>query len=124
MERLTVFAQATLHATHNWPEAAQSLPTVGFLSHEHYHAFDVEVEIEVHHDDRELEFIVLSQQLRTFLEQSFTVYNGLRRLGRTSCEGLCRLVVQWLRTMYDDGRWCKVTTREDGRLGAALEAHD
>lgn len=82
MRRL-VFAKIDYDATHNWPEAATIEPRVAYLANEHRHLFRIELYKSVDHGDRDVEFIVLGEDIRKYLDDT---YNHI--FGRKSCEDL------------------------------------
>jgi NTP pyrophosphatase (non-canonical NTP hydrolase) len=100
---------------HHYPDAPKE---VEFLKLNHRHMFHVEVQIEVFHDDRELEIIMVKRALTQFLTDN-------KRLGTGSCEMLCKSVQQWLKRKYPAGpqmfeRVVHVKVMEDGENGAML----
>ena len=53
---------------HKWPDATQH-PGIEFLANEHRHMFHFRVDLEVWHDDREVEFILFKRELAGLYEQ-------------------------------------------------------
>ncbi len=64
---------------HKWPDATQH-PGVEFLANEHRHMFHFRVDLDVWHDDREVEFILFKRELAGLYEQ------GTLQLDYKSCE--------------------------------------
>lgn len=100
---------------HKYPQAPEE---VSFLKDLHRHIFHVEVQIEVFHDDRELEIIMVKRALTKFLLQTV-------ELGITSCEMLCKWVQDWVKSTYPTpasqyARVVHVKVMEDGENGAML----
>jgi NTP pyrophosphatase (non-canonical NTP hydrolase) len=102
---------------HSYPQAPEE---VGFLRLNHRHMFHVEVQIEVFHDDRELEIIMVKRALTEFLIDN-------KRLGTGSCEMVCKSVQQWIKNGYPvphpvnvSERSVHVKVMEDGENGAML----
>src|SRR3990167_5392891 len=69
-------------------------PEVQFLSSPHRHEFRVRVKLEVGHDDREIEFLILKRQVEAIVK-----YWGFD-LGASSCESIARNLHQQLTTIY------------------------
>lgn len=70
--RSSITVKFSREAVHYWAGAAL-FPEVAFLQHPHRHVFHVSVQIEVQHDDREIEFFLF----------------------RRECEGLCTIPRNW-----------------------------
>lgn len=103
---------------HRWPEAP---PHRSYLSTMHRHDFEVQVEIQTT-KDRELEFHDILRDLHNheLTRWLFADDTGAGvDLGTTSCEGLARLFIQALWSLYGC-RAVSVTVLEDGRYGACL----
>lgn len=56
----SVYVTTSFEGIHNYPNAPDA---VSFLAHPHRHIFHVKVSLEVFHDDRELEFILVKRDL-------------------------------------------------------------
>lgn len=106
----TILVKNILEAIHCWPEAPDE---VGYLKYPHRHLFHIETEIEVHHDDRDLEFMMVQHELMTFLSQE-----NLFPLS-VSCEQIARAVGQHIVEVYG-ARTVTVTVREDNENGARV----
>lgn len=98
---------------HHYP-AAQSIAGVEFLAHPHRHIFHFRVEIQVFHDDRELEFILFKREL----EGLFSA-DGPMEINHKSCEMLARDLIAYITNKYD-GRRVVVSVSEDNENGATL----
>ena len=57
-----VFVTFQKEGLHRWPDA-HKYPGIEFLANEHRHMFHFRVEIQVFHDDREIEFILFKREL-------------------------------------------------------------
>lgn len=55
--RSSIIVRTQFEALHNWPQHS------GFLQHPHRHLFKVSVELPVRHDDRDLEFFEVKNQI-------------------------------------------------------------
>lgn len=97
---------------HQYP-AAKDLKGVEFLQHPHRHIFHFKVQIEVFHDDRDLEFILFKRELEA-LYSSETL-----QLNHKSCEMLANDIVEYIQTHYPN-RDITVSVSEDDENGAVL----
>ncbi len=99
---------ASFEALHHWPDAPEE---VEFLRVLHRHMFNVEVELQVFHDDRELEYYMVKRELSDYIAVS------MPRLETTSCEQYADLIASFLSRQYGE-RKMKITILEDGMEGA------
>lgn len=112
--RLTMMAQKYIFVTfqkegiHRYPDAPAG---VEFLAHPHRHMFHFRVEIEVFHDDRDLEFILVKREL----ESLYT--DEVLELNNKSCEMMADDLANYLMQKYP-GRNLAITVSEDGENGA------
>lgn len=84
---------------------------VGFLGYEHRHLFHFRVEIDVFHDDRDIEFI----QFKRWCER---LYNGdILQLNYKSCEMIADDLANAIHAEYP-GRCIIVSVAEDNENGA------
>ena len=101
---------------HKYPAAATDpkLAEVSFLGNEHRHIFHFRVELEVFHDDRDIEFI----QFKRWLEN---LYNqGTLALDFKSCEMMADDLYLQIASRYPDRAvWIEVA--EDGENGALIK---
>ena len=79
MER-TIVVKTQYEGIHCWPEAPDE---VNFLKSLHRHIFNIEVEVEVHNDDRDIEFIMLKHRINHWLSLQLDD-NGVWQMGRLS----------------------------------------
>lgn len=98
---------------HLYPQAAThpSLASVSFLGWPHRHMFHFRVELEVFHDDRDVEFIMLKREL----EQLYG--DGILVLNHKSCEMICDELAEYIMDKYPR-RDLQITVSEDGENGA------
>ena len=68
---------------HKYP-AAKDIPGVEFLASPHRHIFHFRVELEVMHDDRDVEFILFKRELESLYDK------GIMQLDYKSCEMMAR----------------------------------
>ncbi len=84
---------------------------VSFLGYPHRHIFHFKVEIEVFHDDRDIEFI----QFKRWLEALYA--NGTLQLDYKSCEMICDDLASQINNKYPN-RNLTITVSEDNENGA------
>ena len=95
---------------HQYPDAPEG---VEFLKHPHRHLFKFRVEIEVYHNDREIEFILFKRELEN-------LYNaGALQLNSKSCEMIAEELIGFIKNKYSN-RNITVEVSEDGENGAIL----
>lgn len=86
---------------------------VEYLKDYHRHMLHIEVDIEVYHDDRELEFILVKRDIEAFLERY-----PLQEVEK-SCEMVAFDIIEYVVAKYGDRNVeCKVF--EDGENGARV----
>ena len=105
----TIVVRTRFEAIHCWPECPYD--DVAFLRNPHRHEFWVEVEIEVSHNDRDIEFIMAKRKLNAFLAAS-----NKTDLGSTSCEDIAESIMN----SGTFQRVQSVTVLEDGENGAKI----
>lgn len=116
MER-TIVVKTQYEGIHCWPEAPDE---VKFLRSLHRHIFNVEVEVEVHNDDRDIEFIMLKHQINYWLNLQFDD-DGVWHMGRLSCEQVAEMVIDLVQEKLDDKeRAISCYVDEDGENGAKV----
>lgn len=118
--RTTVFCRTNFEGIHRWANAPDE---VGFLRHAHRHMFGVQVEMEVGHDDREVEFIMLKRKVNAIIgvcKDGCRNEDGVWLMGGTSCEMLADFLHRELVNAFGE-RYMKITVDEDGENGATKE---
>ena len=93
---------------HKYPDAPEG---VSFLRNEHRHIFHFRVELEVFHDDRDVEFILFKRELERLYSE-----NTLQ-LDYKSCEMMSDDLANYIRASYPN-RDLVITVSEDGENGA------
>lgn len=88
---------------------------VAYLRNLHRHIFNYEVEIEVFHNDRELEFIMVKHQINKFVKASCSAWPMT-----TSCERMAMDIGSYLRANYGFERELTVSVFEDNENGAKV----
>lgn len=94
---------------HCYPDAPEN---VSFLKDKHRHLFKCTAKIEVFHDDRELEFFTVQEQLSG-------LFNGVSSSGM-SCEMIARNICTYISHEYF-GRDIEVEVSEDGENSSIVE---
>ncbi len=97
---------------HFYPDC--DLDGVEFLKYQHRHLFYFYVKIEVFHNDRDIEFILLKRELQDFMRSDIKKMNG------KSCEMLAEDIINYLSLEYPS-RDITVRVYEDNENGAILE---
>ena len=92
---------------HKYPEAPEG---VEFLKYPHRHMFHFRVEMEVFHDDRDVEFILLKRELEALYSE------GTLQLDFKSCEMMADDLYEYLEDKYE-GRDIVIEVSEDGENG-------
>jgi hypothetical protein len=93
---------------HEYPDAPSG---VAFLRYPHRHIFHFKVELEVFHDDREVEFILFKRELENlYVKEALTLLHK-------SCEMMSEELALTIQTKYPH-RDLIVTISEDGENGS------
>jgi hypothetical protein len=92
---------------HQYPNAPEG---VEFLKHPHRHIFHFRVQLEVFHDDREVEFILFKRELEALYGSSTL------KLFNMSCEMIADEVANYVTKKYP-GRDLVVSISEDNENG-------
>jgi len=113
-----IFVTFQKEGIHRFPAAATepSLATgdqydVSFLGYPHRHTFHFRVEIEVTHNDRDIEFI----QFKRWLEQLYA--GNILQLDYKSCEMIADDLAEQIHAKYP-GRSITISVAEDNENGA------
>jgi hypothetical protein len=115
----TIWVTFQKEGIHRYPEAETNpeLKDVSFLAYPHRHIFHFRVELEVFHDNRDIEFILLKRKL----EQQYD--SGALILDFKSCEMIANDVYQYLARELDFAnhpRTVSITVSEDNENGATV----
>lgn len=114
-----VFVKTDFAAVHNYPDAPDE---VAYLRDLHRHVFHVTVSVQVYHDDREIEFIMLKESIKTFIQFNY----GSGNLGAKSCEMIAKEILAFVtrgttNTEKMVKRYVMCTVSEDNENGATVE---
>ena len=109
----SIWVRFAREGIHKYPAALTEpeLKEVSFLGHPHRHMFHFEVEIEVYHDDRDIEFILFKRELEGLFD------DGTLQLDYKSCEMLCDDIADYVRNKYPN-RDLIVKVSEDNENGS------
>lgn len=96
---------------HCYPDAPEG---VEFLRHPHRHMFQFKVQIQVFHDDRDIEFILFKRELEGLYS------DGTLELDHKSCEMMADELYTYIAKAYPN-RDVTIEVSEDGENGALVE---
>lgn len=115
----TVRCNVKFEGIHCFPEAPNE---VSYLRNPHRHIFSVEVEMDVFHNDREVEFIMLGHKVNERISKFSCDQNNVVQLGSASCEDVATSVLDYLSNVIprSEEREMVVTVMEDGENGATV----
>lgn len=102
-----VFCKVFFEATHNWENC--DIEEVAYLQNEHRHVFHITAYVEVSHDDRDVEFIVLKHRIEEYLQEFYPT----NKLGSMSCEMLAAELIEAFNLS-------KCIVSEDGENGVEI----
>jgi hypothetical protein len=111
----TIWVTFKLEGIHCYPDAGINplLKDVSFLQHDHRHQFGFHVEIEVDHNERQIEFILFKRWL-------MGLYNtGVLDLNSKSCETISEELIDKIKIEYPF-KTIKVSVDEDGENGCTI----
>lgn len=106
----TIFVRTRREGQHRWPQAPEHRE---YLRSAHRHLFHIEVSTWVTHDDREIEFHDLLDQVNAYWTE-LPMKDGLPM----SCEMMARMLGELLVAKYK--RSFQVSVSEDGECGASV----
>ena len=117
----SIWVTFTKEGIHKYPAALDdpALATgdeydVSFLGYPHRHTFHFKVQIQVTHNDRDIEFI----QFKRWLENLYK--EDILALDYKSCEMICDELADKINEKYPN-RKMTITVSEDGENGATIE---
>lgn len=117
MKRTTIWVTFKKIGYHCYPQAKTDpkLASVSYLGDVHRHLFGFRVEVEVFHDDREIEFHMFQKEISNLFEDSMNI-NG------KSCEMLADEVCEYIDLKYGKTkkRFISVSVDEDGECGSTV----
>ena len=116
MSKTFIWVTFQKEGIHRYPAAATDpmLADVSFLGHPHRHMFHFRVELEVKHDDRDVEFILFKRELESLYS------SGTLELNHRSCEMIARSLVDYVSLTYPN-RSINVEVSEDLENGCRIQ---
>jgi len=111
----SIFVTFQKEGIHRYPAAGEDpkLADVSFLANPHRHIFHFRVDIDVFHNDRDIEFILFKRELEA-LYSAATL-----QVDYKSCEMLAEDLIDYISKKYPS-RKISVEVSEDGENGATL----
>lgn len=116
LPRTFIEVQVVMAGTHYWAEAPDE---VGYLANIHRHAFVIRARLQVSHDDRDVEFMIMQNEIRSYLVCKWGMKYGALNFAGASCE----MIAKDLGThLIDDGLTVRsISVHEDDENGAIVE---
>lgn len=115
MNKSRINVKVDVLGTHNWPDAFN---VVEFLKHEHHHQFNITVECDVEHNNREIEFILLRMDILDFVYYNYKTDRWIVKFGSMSCEMIANDIKEHMEFKYK--RKFKVSVYEDNVQGGVI----
>lgn len=106
----TIFVTFQKEGIHRYPDAPDG---VEFLKNPHRHIFHFRVDVDVFHNDRDIEFILFKRELEALYSEATL------QVDYKSCEMLAEDLIDYISKKYP-GRKITVEVSEDGENGATL----
>ena len=106
-----IYVKFTKEGIHCYPDAPED---VEFLKNPHRHIFHFRVNIQVSHNDRDIEFILFKRELEDLYS------SAILEVDYKSCEMMAEDLIEYISKMYP-GRKIEVEISEDGENGAILQ---
>lgn len=116
MDKRYIWVTFRKEGIHKYP-GAFDLPGVEFLANEHRHIFHFRIELQVWHDDREVEFILFKRELEALYSE------GTLQLDYKSCEMMADDLAYYIKKKYP-GRNIVIEVSEDGENGCRVEYNE
>ena len=105
-----IFVTFSKEGIHRYPGAPEG---VEFLRSPHRHIFHFRIDVEVFHNDRDIEFILFKRELEALYS------TATLQVDYKSCEMLAEDLIDYISKKYS-GRKISVEVSEDGENGATL----
>jgi len=112
--KTTIVCRLQVEGIHQWSKCP--FEDVKFLKDPHRHIFHIECEKEVHHDDRDVEFIRFKREITKYLVDKYDDGECLK-FNDMSCE----MIAKELLTKYD---LIKCSVFEDNENGASIYQYE
>ena len=120
MLKRAITIRTQFEGIHCWPEAPEE---VRFLRKRHRHIFQIRVNVEVEHNDRDVEFIMLKHRVDNWLNTKYeqSGEGNVWHMGRMSCEQVAEEVIETVQQFVGDKRTITVFVSEDGENEATVQ---
>lgn len=106
----SIIVRTSFEGMHQYKDAPEE---VKFLRDLHRHIFYIEAEMEVSHNDRELEFIMVKRGIEKFIKDDILFSDGV------SCEQMAEAIIKYLIYRYGE-RQMIVGVYEDNENGGKI----
>lgn len=113
----TINVQTQFEGFHKYDNAPAE---VEFLKYPHRHIFYVDISIEVFHDDRELEFIMVKRMIEDYIKSTYQPESTGEMVLLGSCEMIAEDILVLLIESFGSSRAYSVCVSEDGENGACV----
>lgn len=118
---MKIIARFNVEGMHRWLDAPVEF---SYLAYPHRHLFYFEVEIEVKHENREIEFIDFSRRCRLEVQSWFVnCFNHTDDAPPWSCETLGKSLLTKIDLWYPDN-FITIKVFEDNENGAEVSSSD
>lgn len=112
MKQMFIYITDTIEFIHRYIDAPDE---VYYLRYPHRHLAHIKVTIEVYHNDRELEFILVKHELQAYMKTLVS------QLGdNCSCEMFADMLLSYLQEHYGTNRDIEIVVNEDNENGCRL----
>lgn len=120
MLKRAITIRTQFEGIHCWPEAPEE---VKFLRDLHRHIFQIRANVEVDHNDRDVEFIMLKHRVDNWLKTMYsqTSEGSVWQMGRMSCEQVAEEAIEVIKQFVGDQRTITVFVSEDGENEAMVQ---
>lgn len=108
-----IYVTTDFYALHCYPNAPDE---VYFLRNMHRHKFFVTCKIQVFHNDRDLEFIMVKNRINDFIKNNLLERTDIS----VSCETISEFLFDWIKTTYGNNRKVFVGVSEDNENGSEI----
>jgi hypothetical protein len=112
--------QTKIEGVHRWENAPDK---VSFLRNLHRHLFNVSVKLEVTHNDRDIEFFILKNDIENFFENNYPKFHPemirLFNFDKLSCEHISEDLRIFIKDKYKKEK-VEIEIREDEENSGVL----
>lgn len=116
--RTFITVKNEFEGVHRYEDAPEE---VKYLRNDHRHLFKIKSKIEVFHEDRELEFIMVKHLIQGRLSLDLNELDNTWYMEKLSCEQVARMIYDLLEKRYGSERYISVEVSEDDENSAIIE---